>query len=106
MTHRAKSTGEYWAWQDDEENHLESLTCPILIRPKSLRVLLAAKAPAARLTVDIKAACQLAASEFFDDFRERNGDMGRVMSYESLAWLFERHINAALDDKAGKGCVG
>jgi hypothetical protein len=31
---------EYWAWQPDEENHLESLTCPVLIPAEWLRNLI------------------------------------------------------------------
>lgn len=37
--HRAKANGEYWAWQGDGEDHLESLTCPVLIPAESLRKL-------------------------------------------------------------------
>lgn len=28
--------GNYWAWQEDGENHLESLTCPVMIDPQDL----------------------------------------------------------------------
>ncbi len=34
---------EYWAWQGDGEDHLESLTCPIVIQPEDLRKLLESK---------------------------------------------------------------
>jgi hypothetical protein len=29
--------GEYWCWQGDGEDHLESLTCPVLIQAGTLR---------------------------------------------------------------------
>lgn len=32
--------GDYWAWQPDEENHIESLICPVLIPAEWLRNLL------------------------------------------------------------------
>lgn len=41
--HYQKKTGEYWAWQGDEEDHLESLTCPVLIPAQMLREQLAAR---------------------------------------------------------------
>jgi len=28
---------DYWIWQDDGEDHLESLTCPVLIEAQDLR---------------------------------------------------------------------
>jgi hypothetical protein len=39
MVH-AKESSEYWSWQVDEDNHLESLTCPVLISAEALRELL------------------------------------------------------------------
>lgn len=39
--HRDKANGDYWGWQNDENNHLESLVCPILISASDLRSLLA-----------------------------------------------------------------
>lgn len=39
--HRAIQGKDFWIWEDDtESNHLESLTCPILIMPNQLRALL------------------------------------------------------------------
>lgn len=35
ILHRERD-GEVWVWQDDEYDHLESLTCPILIQPEEL----------------------------------------------------------------------
>lgn len=32
--------GEVWYWQGDGEDHLESLTCPVLIEADDLRALL------------------------------------------------------------------
>lgn len=32
------SIGEVWHWGGDEEDHLESLTCPILISPEKMRI--------------------------------------------------------------------
>lgn len=34
--------GEVWCWQGDGEDHLESLTCPVLISAEALRAALAA----------------------------------------------------------------
>jgi len=31
--HRRKTENEYWCWRDDEQDDVESLTCPILIEP-------------------------------------------------------------------------
>lgn len=32
-----RAGGEVWYWQGDAEDHLESLTCPIIISPEQLR---------------------------------------------------------------------
>ena len=32
--------GEVWYWQSDGEDHLESLSCPVLINPMELKLLL------------------------------------------------------------------
>ncbi len=37
QTHRDKAGDEYWVWQGDDSDVLESLVCPILIRPGQLR---------------------------------------------------------------------
>lgn len=37
--HRSHSIGEYWAWQGGVEDHLESLSCPVLIPAAELRKL-------------------------------------------------------------------
>lgn len=37
--HRERA-GEVWYWQGDGEDHLESLTCPVLIEADDLRALL------------------------------------------------------------------
>lgn len=42
--YRAKAAGDYWAWQGDGSDHLESLVCPVLIRPEKLLELFAALA--------------------------------------------------------------
>ena len=41
--HDAKATGNYWCWQGDEEDHPESLTCPVLIPIDTLRPMLSAQ---------------------------------------------------------------
>ena len=42
-TINAKNSGNYHAWIPDEENHLETLSCPVLIPAEWLRNLLAEK---------------------------------------------------------------
>lgn len=37
VAHREKAHGNYWGWQGDGEDHLESLSCPVLIPAQSLR---------------------------------------------------------------------
>ena len=37
--HIDKAKGEYWAWQGDGEDHLESLVCPVLISADDLLAL-------------------------------------------------------------------
>lgn len=37
---RRERQGEIWYWQGDGEDHLESLTCPVLIEAADLRELL------------------------------------------------------------------
>lgn len=32
--------GDYWFWQGDGEDHLESLSCPVVIRPEDLAALI------------------------------------------------------------------
>lgn len=39
-TLRRERDGEVWVWQGDEEDHLESLTCPVLIQPEDLKLLI------------------------------------------------------------------
>ena len=36
---RQERDGEVWCWQGDGEDHLESLTCPVLIRPEILKAM-------------------------------------------------------------------
>lgn len=38
--HQDKARGDYWVWQGDGEDHLESLVCPVLIRPEDLIAIL------------------------------------------------------------------
>lgn len=40
---RAERDGNVWLWQGDGDDHPESLTCQVLIRPDDLRALLAAR---------------------------------------------------------------
>jgi hypothetical protein len=59
-----KSTGQYWAWQGDETDHLESLTCPVLIRASDLRELLKPAEPVPVLSWEPAAlVCERFASE-------------------------------------------
>lgn len=44
--HAQKSAGNYWSWQGDGSDHLESLTCPVLIPADRLRALQSALAEA------------------------------------------------------------
>ena len=39
ISHRIDG-GEAWLWQGDGEDHLESLTCPVVIRPEVLKRIL------------------------------------------------------------------
>ena len=41
LLNQLKIKDGYWMWQNDEEDHLESLSCPILIEADELRGLLA-----------------------------------------------------------------
>lgn len=34
--HLEAERGNYWAWQGDGEDHLESLSCPVVIQPQTL----------------------------------------------------------------------
>ncbi len=34
---RSINHSEYWYWQGDDEDHIESITCPIIITPHKLR---------------------------------------------------------------------
>lgn len=38
---RQACEGDYWAWQGDGEDHLESLSCPVVIHPADLMVMIA-----------------------------------------------------------------
>jgi hypothetical protein len=40
-TIRDAAAGNWWVWQGDED-HLESLTCPVMIRPEQLQAMIAA----------------------------------------------------------------
>lgn len=40
--HRCKVNGEYWTWQGDGEDYLESLVCPVLMRADDVRSFVAA----------------------------------------------------------------
>lgn len=39
QVYRDRSRGDYWVWQGDGEDHLESLVCPVLIQPRQLMTL-------------------------------------------------------------------
>lgn len=41
---RARDKGEVWYWQDDGEDHPESLACPAIVRPDVIRRMSAAEA--------------------------------------------------------------
>ena len=34
------ASGNYWAWQGDGSDHIESLTCPVVIQPRDLKAIL------------------------------------------------------------------
>lgn len=57
---RRERAGEVWIWQGDEYDHPESLTCPVLIQPDALRMLLAERDAAMR-------ACYVLATPGEDD---------------------------------------
>uniref|UniRef100_A0A6M3XW40 Uncharacterized protein n=1 Tax=viral metagenome TaxID=1070528 RepID=A0A6M3XW40_9ZZZZ len=40
---------EFWIWQDDDEDHPESLGCPVLMRPETVRRFVAAESELTRL---------------------------------------------------------
>lgn len=40
VAHREKAQGNYWAWQGDGSDHVESLVCPVLIPAEDLKELL------------------------------------------------------------------
>lgn len=46
--HLDANAGNYWAWQGDGEDHLESLSCSVVIRPEDLREILEKLAAAAK----------------------------------------------------------
>jgi len=63
--------GEYWMWQGDGEDRLESLSCPVLIEAQDLRNLIAG---------------------VFDDI---------VKSYPGVSWLYNQPLWASLKEKYG-----
>lgn len=46
VTLQEGAAGNYWHWQGDGEDHLESLSCPVLISADQLRAVLAEKGDA------------------------------------------------------------
>lgn len=52
ISHRING-GEAWLWQGDGDDHLESLTCPVVIRPEQLRSIITDRYSLA----EIEAAC-------------------------------------------------
>lgn len=58
--HRDKAAGDYWAWQGDGTDHLETLTCPVLISPRVLSALFSEHGRLARRTLVLERACRLA----------------------------------------------
>lgn len=42
--HLEAEKGNYWSWQGDGEDHLESLVCPVVIQPKILEKIIGEKA--------------------------------------------------------------
>lgn len=52
VSHRI-SGGEAWLWQGDGHDHLESLTCPVVIQPEQLRGLVAVRDAVRSLAVKL-----------------------------------------------------
>lgn len=87
--HREMAIGNYWAWQSDGEDHLESLICPVLIRANYLAAFIARAEKA-------EAAC----AAMRDSLRRAVED-GRVIQLEE--WQY--HAQQALSYDCGKDYV-
>ncbi len=59
VSHREKAHGNYWAWDEIEENNLKSLVCPILIHPEALLEIVNTKEQAEAKCAEMREAVQL-----------------------------------------------
>lgn len=62
------TAGEYWAWDPNGENHLETLSCPVLIPAEWLRNMLAA----AKGNLDREIVCLCGSQRFYRAFADWN----------------------------------
>ena len=69
LLHSQKAADEYWAWQGDGEDHLESLTCPVLIPATELRNIIAAKETAEAACAAMRKDCAWQCSSYEDGAR-------------------------------------
>ena len=63
----AKQTDEFWYWQRDGDNYLESLVCPVLISAADLRGLVMLTVPSSPDAHELWAAAQLIPGESIED---------------------------------------
>lgn len=84
----AAESKNYWIWQGDGEDHLESLTCPILIRPEQLRSLIAERTRAEADDVRFRAIYHLPRPIRFAVMDSRTGDMVRDDLGAVRTWQF------------------
>lgn len=87
---RQERDGEVWCWQGDGEDHLESLTCPVLIRPEILKAMHDESVTAAIRRGDFEAvdARQVALFEPWDKARTRTYDADSRPKELDATWIF------------------
>jgi hypothetical protein len=68
VAHREKAQGNYWAWQGNGEDHLESLSfaCPVMISATQLKAITDHCAELEAVNVKLREACQLSVEAWSD----------------------------------------
>jgi len=78
--------GNYWSYQDDGEDHLESLVCPVVIQPKVLQ-----KIVGERDSFDLQLEHEKALTAIFRDALARIGTMPKMHEGDSAKIILRRN---------------
>ena len=88
----AIKTGEYWAWMPGEDNHIETLTCPVLIPAEWLRNLIDEG------RYELKAAMDVVVRQFGLSEQARDDLRAKLAKAEARVEGLEAQLTEALEE--------